>query len=737
MASFTLNRDLKRLRIPPFEWEITAGEIYYCPDDMFEELRQHVEANPVYQVTGPIELDRDINLSVSTHGILSNYHTVSGLTAGQPLRATSATAFDFGQIGGSAISQVFASTISGVIGVSNITTGTNSASIALGSHTHAASGTTLTVKEIDGSPSTTVDTLVYPNGSVSVSGSTATVRASMSGVYDVTAYGALGDGSNDDTAEIQAAIDACMNAGGGIVYFPDPSAYYRVSATIDIDPVSASSPIRLVGGGGGQYVLGPCIRMVTTNTTLFHVTTNATGTVFEHLFLYQATGSQTSGDGIDADNDVFLTDVQINGFYNGLHLNSISYYSKHVNCTFTQAAGAAVLIDAGANNADFYGCRVQSSEFGYNIGGSLKVGVFGGSIEANSTAGIIANGGATNGAGLHISGVYFEQGDGATDISLGTTSAIYAVNIDGCAFIKSNLSGTGWHIDATNAVGLTVTGCEFHSSSAVRASSPSTNVTLIGNRNRNGGTYTLPSGSVVVESGAISFSEQTAGTPSSGFVRLYAKSDGNMYQKDDAGTETALVAAAGTITVSEIDGSPSSSGISNLVFSNGAITISGGTATVAISAGTSSATSAFIGCVAQRTTDQTGVANTTGTNISFTGTDLLDTDGFHDPASNADRITIPAGRAGKYRFTAHIIWDTNNTGMRQLAISKNASSTLVATSHAASTSGEYTYQTTVTAPTDMAEGDYVTASVYHNSGGNRTLIGSAVSLKFAAEYLGS
>lgn len=44
--------------------------------------------------------------------------------------------------------------------------------------------------------------------------------AVMESVFNVKDYGALGNGSNDDSTSIQAALDACDSAGGGIVYFP-------------------------------------------------------------------------------------------------------------------------------------------------------------------------------------------------------------------------------------------------------------------------------------------------------------------------------------------------------------------------------------------------------------------------------------------------------------------------------------------------------------------------------------
>lgn len=53
--------------------------------------------------------------------------------------------------------------------------------------------------------------------------------------YDVRNYGAVGDGTTDDTAAIQAAIDSVYNLGGGEVVFPD--GRFLVSKATDIDGI--------------------------------------------------------------------------------------------------------------------------------------------------------------------------------------------------------------------------------------------------------------------------------------------------------------------------------------------------------------------------------------------------------------------------------------------------------------------------------------------------------------------
>jgi len=59
-----------------------------------------------------------------------------------------------------------------------------------------------------------------------------------------TAHGAVGDGSNDDLAAIQAAVDASSAAGGGVVTFPKPSNYYKITGAINMH-----SNVRLLGIG--------------------------------------------------------------------------------------------------------------------------------------------------------------------------------------------------------------------------------------------------------------------------------------------------------------------------------------------------------------------------------------------------------------------------------------------------------------------------------------------------------
>lgn len=84
------------------------------------------------------------------------------------------------------------------------------------------------------------------------------INSKIGEVFSVTDFGAVGDGVNDDTAEIQACIDAVNTAGGGMVFFP--AGTYLISANItgygniEYFGVGAASILKL--GGGATTLTG-------------------------------------------------------------------------------------------------------------------------------------------------------------------------------------------------------------------------------------------------------------------------------------------------------------------------------------------------------------------------------------------------------------------------------------------------------------------------------------------------
>ena len=89
------------------------------------------------------------------------------------------------------------------------------------------------------------------------------------------------------------------------------------------------------------------------------------------------------------------------------------------------------------------------------------------------------------------------------------------------------------------------------------------------------------------------------------------------------------------------------------VGTNGQVLTADSTATTGMKWAAASSASTFIGTKLYNTTDQT-ISTGTWTSITY-NSETLDSDGFHSTSSNTSRITIPAGKAGKYIFTLIIL----------------------------------------------------------------------------------
>ena len=140
------------------------------------------------------------------------------------------------------------------------------------------------------------------------------------------------------------------------------------------------------------------------------------------------------------------------------------------------------------------------------------------------------------------------------------------------------------------------------------------------------------------------------------------------------------------------------------------LTVAGGVPSWATPSG-----AAFVGCrITQASGTSQTIANNTSTDLTF-DSETYDTDGFHDNVTNNARITIPAGKGGKYLINGHMEWTSAASGIRNVYIFKNGTSTIASTTLTAQGS-DFNLEVNTTA--DLVATDYITLQVYQNSGGN-------------------
>jgi parallel beta-helix repeat protein len=104
--------------------------------------------------------------------------------------------------------------------------------------------------------------------------------------FNVLDFGAVGNGTTDDTAAIQAAVNAANAAGGGTVYFPDPPVAYRITS-----PISIFSFLTLRGQSKGtrifrDFVNGFAILAIQKSQV-----------IIDSLYIYSTTPSTTNPSG--------------------------------------------------------------------------------------------------------------------------------------------------------------------------------------------------------------------------------------------------------------------------------------------------------------------------------------------------------------------------------------------------------------------------------------------------------
>ena len=201
------------------------------------------------------------------------------------------------------------------------------------------------------------------------------------------AYGAIGDGTTDDTAAIQAAIDAAEAAGGGIVLLPPGT--YKVTGALVID----SPGVSVVGIGA------PIVVTTSSSANVYTITADRTVISDHRINVSDAVGSDSTGYGISISGADYCTmrNVEIGRGETYKHARAISITTGSVDTTVVDSApwgvGYGIYVDNAGEAVYLTGCSLAGTYGIYvdNANYSRITGNKGGSFYIDTSIATLAN----------------------------------------------------------------------------------------------------------------------------------------------------------------------------------------------------------------------------------------------------------------------------------------------------------------------------------------------------------
>lgn len=267
-----------------------------------------------------------------------------------------------------------------------------------------------------------------------------TVQDKLRDVINVKDFGAKGDGANDDTAAIQAAINAAaQSTPGAIVYFPPnvSSQFYKVTA-----PIVVTKPITLQGSG--PYATTIIGIGLTASQHIFDLDNpvssayfydvkdmtirsldgvpmgmrvrNCSYANFENLQLYNVQhGIYVTGTSCFTNNFYRVHTYQVSG--TGVRFEGYTGGGQHKfdGCTFNAGTGFALISDSATDglcfvNCNFEQCGTNELYIGGTVGGLSIIGCRTEGLDAgvevliNPTPGNYVGGLTITGCNFHADG---------------------------------------------------------------------------------------------------------------------------------------------------------------------------------------------------------------------------------------------------------------------------------------------------------------------------------------------
>jgi hypothetical protein len=228
--------------------------------------------------------------------------------------------------------------------------------------------------------------------------------------------------------------------------------------------------------------------------------------------------------------------------------------------------------------------------------------------------------------------------------------------------------------------------------------------------------------------GAVQLSDSTSSTSTT--LAATANAVKSAYDLANAAIPKSLIDAAGDLIVGT-----AADTAGRLAIGTAGQVLKVNSGATALEWGTAAGGSTFSGCRVTNSVAQT-TSNATRLALTF-DTESFDTDAFHSTSSNTSRMTIPAGKAGKYLVTAGTTFATNANGNRETYIFLNGaiySSVFQPGTSVGSTS------ISISDTLNLAVGDYVEIRVEQDSGSSVDVRGNnwgTGATFFTITYLGA
>jgi hypothetical protein len=261
-------------------------------------------------------------------------------------------------------------------------------------------------------------------------------------VTSVSDFNATGDGVTDDTAAIQAAIDA-LPASGGILHFPTGN-FLCESGLSFVDRVS----VRVTGDGGPTGGAAGTSRLTFTQTTGSRCidARSTTGVTFENLYILQS-GAGFTGHVVDFTHSAAAQDSSLGGVYRTF-IDGVATAASLINLAKTHT-----MTVSGCNLVDGV-CAIMGGGADYANQILVESNIF----QLQATAPIISATGV-NGQTWTITHNTFEPLASSAAAALYSTSGITGLIYSGNWHGDANTSGTWINVGAL--IGASITGNLF------------------------------------------------------------------------------------------------------------------------------------------------------------------------------------------------------------------------------------------------------------------------------------